>query len=223
MATNYESIAKVNPNTLADHLRMMGFARVLSAQVPQAMQKVDPALDPYQLATVESVGLPAFARASSVIRATVRAGGVTGELTPVAFGVTPATTEIAVAPNGEIVVLAADAITDMDVTFIPESGEVYDIPEIEVATHVATLPTFVTSRGVVLLVEAEALTGTATGKKIILIPGAGAPAAGQARLNIAKSTVTFAAADAVTKARLKLLIAPAQELLTYMSASPTAL
>jgi hypothetical protein len=223
VTTNYESFAKANPNTLADHLRKMGIARVMSAQVPQAVQKVDPAADPYQLATVESVGLPAFARASSILRATVRAGGVTGELTPVAFGVTPATTQIGVAPNGEIVVLAADLITDMDVTFVPESGEVYDLPEIEVATHVATLPTFVTSRGVALLIEAEALTGTATGKKIILIPGAGAPAAGQARLNIAKSTVTFAVADAVTKARLKLLIVPEKQLLAYMSESATTL
>jgi hypothetical protein len=55
--------------------------------------------------------------------------------------------------------------------------------------------------------EAEVLTGIAAGKKIILAPGAGAPAAGQARLNLAKSTVTFAAADVVAgTARVKLAL-----------------
>jgi len=45
-----------------------------------------------------------------------------------------------------------------------------------------------------------AVAAGATGRKVVLVPGSGAPAAGQARLNLAKTTVTFAGADAVTSA-----------------------
>ncbi len=60
------------------------------------------------------------------------------------------------------------------------------------------------------------MSGTSVGKKIILAPGAGAPAAGQARLNIAKTTVTFAVADAVTRARVKILLATQFDLQTLL-------
>jgi len=73
------------------------------------------------------------------------------------------------------------------------------------ATGVLTLPTNITNPGAVTLIQAEALVATSTGVKEILAPGA-ASAAGEARLNLAKSTVVFAIADAVTSARVRLLI-----------------
>ena len=207
---------RANPNTLADQAQALKLGNALLGQLVQFKRKVNPSAlgaGSYNLATLHALQQPDYSRASSVLRATVRAGGVTGELTPVAYGVTPTTGQIAVGPNGEVVVLAADAITDMDLVYTPERGDVINAV-FPAVTHVITLPTGAAwfARGVILLLEVEALVGTSTGKKIVLVPGAGAPAAGQARLNIAKGTVTFAAADAVTRARVKLLVGPSADL-----------
>lgn len=238
---------RANNNTLADQLRAMRAGHLFLGQMNQHKRRVNPTalgVGSYTLGTLHALQLPDRARAAAVLRATVRAGGVTGELTPVAYGATPATTQIAVAPNGDIVVLAADAITDMDVTYVSERGDVMGNVQADaslpfyslglffpVVSNVLTLPTSGWgARGNILLLEAEAINATATGKKIVLVPGAGAPAAGQARLNIAKSTVTFAGADAVTRARIKLLIAartvsdginPADDLQVQLSETDT--
>jgi hypothetical protein len=212
-------------NTLADLFHKIGIGSLFAGQLPQVRRNIDPdalGTDPHNLATLDAIVLPAHAKASAVLRATVRAGGVTGELTPVAYGATPITTQIAVSPCGDIVVLGTDAITDMDVVYVPERGDVIDTV-FPVATNVITLPASITTRGVVLLAEVEALEGTATGDKIVLVPGAGAPAAGQARLDLAKATVTFAAADAVTRARVKLVVTAAEDLAAILEASATVL
>jgi hypothetical protein len=202
------ALNRANLNTLGDAMRLLGLGDMLRA-LPTHLRKKDPVANPYNLATLESVTTPEDAKGATILRATVRAGGVTGELTPQAFGVTPASGQIAVAPNGELVVLAADLITDVDVIYMPEKGDVVEVTDGVVTADVLTLSSVHTSKGVVLAVEVEATAGTATGKKIVLVPGAGAPAVGQARLNLAKTTVTFAGADVVTKARVKLIIGAA--------------
>lgn len=212
--TQRAAMDRVNPNTIADAFRLMALGSFLQGQVPQVRRNVDmdaAGTNPNNLATLDALTLPASGKASSIQRATVRAGGVTGELTPVAFGVTPATGEIAVGPNGDIVTLGTDAITDVDVNYLPERGDVVD-SVFPVVSNVLTLPTALVARGVVLLADVNALEGTATGRKIVLVPGAAAPAAGQARLNLAKATVTFAAADAVTRAQVVLVVTAAEQL-----------
>lgn len=208
--------------SLPDQLRALGLGDLLLGQLVQVKRRVNPSalgVGVSTLATLHALQLPGNARASSILRATVRAGGVTGELTPQAYGATPATTQISVAPNGDIVVLAADAITDMDVVYTAERGEVMTVT-FPVISNVITLPTGAVwfANGVVALLAANALVGTTTGQKIVLVPGAGAPAAGQARLNIAKGTITFAAADAVTRASVTLLlgVTPAKDLQTVL-------
>jgi len=212
-----------NPNTLADLLRSIALGSFLQGQVAQVRRALSPdalGTNPQNLATLDAVSLPNSGKANTILRATVRAGGVTGELTPVAYGATPATTQCAVGPNGDLVFLAADAITDVDVNYIPERGDVVDTV-FPVVTNVLTLPASITDRHVVLLAEVEALVGTTTGQKIILVPGAGAPAAGQARLDVAKATVTFAGADAVTRARVKLVVVAAEDLAAVLEADET--
>lgn len=194
-----------DPNHLGDQFRALALGDVIRAS-PTFLRKKAPVANAGVLATLLALVLPDDAKGLSIFRATARAGTVTGELTPVAYGVTPTTGQIAVAPNGDIVTLAADAITDLDCFYLPEKYDLYELT-LPVATHVATIPAAFTAKGVSLLLEAIALAGTATGKKIILAPGAGAPAAGQARLNVAKSTVTFAAADAVTSCTIKFAVA----------------
>jgi hypothetical protein len=216
---------RANPDTNSDRLRSIAFGSFLQGQVPQVRRALDAdaaGTNSENLATLDAITLPDGGKANSILRATVRAGGVTGELTPQAYGATPATTQIAVGPNGDIVVLAADAITDMDVVYIPERGDIVD-SVFPVVTNVLTLPASITDRHVVLLEEAEALEATATGRKIILVPGAGAPAAGQARLDLAKATVTFAGADAVTRARVKLLVVAEEDLAAVLEAAESTL
>lgn len=206
-----KSLNRANANTLSSQLSALKFGNVLLGQTNQQMRKLNPSVlgtSGYTLATLHALRCPDNARAAAVIRATVRAGGVTGELAPQAFGATPATGQIAVAPNGDIVVLAADAITDLDVVYASERGDVLET-FLPVVANVATLPVGGPwARGVILLLEAEAVTATAAGPKIVLVPGAGAPAAGQTRLNLAKTTVTFAGADAVTRCRVKAIVVP---------------
>lgn len=199
------------PNTLPDGFRVVKLGNVLRA-LPTFLRKknADAAgVSPYDLATLDVLQLPDDAKAHNIFRAYARAGtGTLGERTVAALHATPAAGEVAVTPAGNIAFLAADAYTDVDVVYMPDK---YDIAEVEltVTASVMTLPVALTTPGVTFLMEAEATVGTSLGKKIILAPGAGAPAAGQARLNLAKSTVTFAVADAVTKARVKLAISAA--------------
>jgi hypothetical protein len=109
------------------------------------------------------------------------------------------------------------------VNYVPEDGEVIALPDLPAPAGVLTLPSWITARGVILLLEAEAITATITGRKIVLVPGA-APATLQARLNVAKSTVIFnSATDVVTSARVTLLVARpvAQQLDAVLASAPS--
>lgn len=210
---NYPSLMDV-----ADILRNLAFGDLILGQINQERRNIDmtataQANDGYNVATLSPIVMRSalIPPATLLLRATSRSGGVTGELTIVAFGVTPTTGQIAIAPNGSIVTLTSDAITSLDVAYAPERGLVVEFT-LPVATGVLTIPTSVLGgtalggNGAVLLLEAEALTATVVGKKIVLIPGT-APATTQARLNVAKTQVLFnTGTDVVTRARVKLLV-----------------
>ena len=211
-----------NPNRLADTLRMVKLGTVLRAMTTRLWRKAPQAAGGFQLATLQRIPLPDDAKGSAIFRAYARAATAgQGELTVVAYGVTPATGQVAVAPNGDLVTLATDAITDLDVEYLPTMGDVKEIT-VNVVANVATIPVGLTAApaGVTMLLEAQALLGTVSGNKSVLGPGAGAPVTGQARLNLAKTTVTFATADAVTSARLKLIVVPAVILDTNLATDP---
>lgn len=196
-----------NPNELASYLQAIKFGDVLRS-LPTTLHKQDPAAQSYQLASLEALTLPDSAKARTIARATVRAGGVTGELAVKLYGVTPGSGEIAVAPNGDIVFLASDAITDVDVVYNPEIYDIVELDQFPVVASVLTIPTAYTTLGVKFLMEAEVIAGGVTGKKIIFVPGT-APATTKANLNVAKTQVLFnVATDLVTKARVKFAVAP---------------
>lgn len=219
-----EALAGATNNTLPEHLKTIAFTQVMRGQINQVLRKKDPAVNSYAPgATVETIVLADDAKANAIHRAYSRAGTVTGELTVVAPGTTPATGEISIQPNGDVMVLAADAITSLDVTFVPERGDVVTLDNWPVVSDAIALPTSITSKGVVLLLEAESLAGTLTGKLRILAPSGSAAATTQARLNVAKTTVKFAPADAVTKARVKLLVCAAVDLDTALEADATVM
>jgi hypothetical protein len=202
-----------NPNNISDELRAMLFGSFVRAmpiplrnQVPLAA-----AADPYVLATLQAIYLPDDAKANSIFRAYGRTAGsaTPGEIAPKATAgspyTTPTTGTVGVAPNGDIVFLATDQWTNVDVLYLPEKYDVYEATALSAASSVVTLPTAWTTQGVVFMLEAQANTGTVTGAKIVLAPSNSAPGTtGQANLNLAKTQVLFTVADAVTQARIKI-------------------
>jgi hypothetical protein len=223
-----DMLNKANINELADLLKAAGLgdlARALPVhlyhQAPIAGGTAN-----YNLTTEDIIQLPPDAKAAFIFRATGRDGGTVDEFTPQAYGVTPATTQCGVSPCGDIAFIhATDAVTDVDVAYLPMKGDVVE-GTFTVSTGVLTLPKAWTDAGVSLLMEAEALTGTITGKKIVLVPlaggGAGLPATTKAQLTSKKTTVSFNnATDAVTSARVKCLIGPSLNLNALLGAAAT--
>lgn len=207
--TNREALNRCEPNQTWDRLRVLEFGDILAGNTVHHLRRKDPAASSYVDSSLLAVVLPGASKGCAVLRGTSLVGGVTGELTPVAYGVTPGTGEIAVAPNGDIVTLAADAITSLDVSYVPERGaEVELILAVDPATGFCEIPQRYVDRGVILLTEAEVTEGTLAQAMEILVPASSAPASTNARLSLPKSRVHFAVADAATKARIKILIAP---------------
>lgn len=204
-----DAVNRANPQAVADELRKLEFGTVLRAQVPQCLYKAAPAASSAQLATLQAFVLPNNGKAVTILSAYGRAGGVTsGYLTIKDNGVTPGSGEIAVAPNGDIVVLAADAWTNVDIVYIPQMGEEITI-SLPVVSNDLTIPATYVSQGVLKLVSATSTAGTLTGALIVLADSASAPATTKALLDLGHAKVKFAVADAVTAATVVLSLAPA--------------
>jgi hypothetical protein len=202
-----QSINRSDLNTLSDILRAMKFGDVLRA-LPTALRKSSTATNAFVASNVHVLTKQSdLAPAATVFSVYARAGaGVPGMLNKSA-SYPPASGEYAIAPNGKIVTWGADAWTDVDVMYLPEKGDVEEFDfTVDPTTGILALPTNITMIGAVMLLEATALTGTATGAKIIMSPGTDV-AAGQAALNANKTQIAFAPADGVTSAHIKLLVA----------------
>jgi hypothetical protein len=149
--------------------------------------------------------LPEASRAAVILRGYTTIGTTLGEVTPLKSNAAPSSS-LDAAPNalGNVLFLAADAVTEAEILYVPYEGDVVE-DVIAVASHVGTP---LGSRAVALLLEAEALTGGSAGAKTIVARGTAAPSAGQAALLSLPTSVRFAAADAVTSARIKYIAAP---------------
>lgn len=202
--TIQQALNRADPNTIADLFRSLKIGDVIRALPTTIRRRTTAASTSIAAAAFAVSGQAEEARANAIQSAYARAGaGAPGPLTVVAYP-PAAPGDVAIAPNGAVVTLAADAWTDVDVSYTVEKGDVVEVTA-NVTANVLTLPTNVTNPGVVTLIEAEALTGGSTGFKPIIAPGA-APAAGEANLDAPKALVQFDPADAVTKARVRLLI-----------------
>jgi hypothetical protein len=221
-----DAIDKADLNSLPTELQQIRLGQLLQCAIPQNRSAVNhntAAANPYVLATLQAARL-GYVPAAVILRATVKAGAVTGELAPQLYGVTPATTQCAVAPNGDIVTLAADAITDLDITYIPEMGDIYEVTLPVPTSGIVTLPAFIQAMKPKLLCEAELTVGAVVGKKIVLIPANSNPATGRSNLGLAKTTVYFTAADVGASqgtARLKLLVASQTNAAALLAATET--
>lgn len=222
-----DAINRANPNDLADALRKIGFGSFLRALPTSVRKAAAGAVSLYASATALPITKQGQdAPAVSILSAFARAGtGTPGEL--VNDGVTataPAAGHIAISPNGQIVTAAADVWTDLDVNYIPEAGDIVEYTgSVVPGTGVMALPSNVTARGAVMLLEAEALEGTLTGKKIILAPAAAAVATTKSALRTDKAAVWFPIADAVSSARVKLLVCSAINANDQLEAENTTL
>lgn len=194
-----QALNRANPNSVPDMLRSLGFGDFVRS-MPATLRQKAPAASPYNLATVQALSLPDDAHAEYVFSGYGRVGTATaGPLTPAAQWATPLTGQIAVSPSGDLVVLAADAWTSLDVCYLPEKSVVLE-ETLPVVANVCTLPSQL-GAGVTLM-EAESLTGGVTGKFIVTAP-AGVAAAGHSCFSLNKLLVRFAGADAVTSCRIK--------------------
>jgi hypothetical protein len=215
-------------NTLADAMRVLGFGTVLR-QMVGVLRRQNPfaqPASPYDLATLKVIQLPDDAKAMSIdpgaaapayvrtqdASASTGAAGVYTYKTPA--GTTATTGTVGISPAGNITFLATDAPNDVDLEYNVFVGDMVELTLNAVAgTGVCALPASVVGAGpgmgagpgVLFMSEAEILVGTAVGKKIVLVPAAGAPAAGNARLDVAKLNVQFAVADGATSVRVKLM------------------
>lgn len=158
-------------------------------------------------ATVNTIALPNNAKAASIVSAYARTGtGTCGPLTVVASGTIPGAGEIAVSPDGDIVTAAADAYTLVDVCYHPVYGDLVEDLELTVSSNAATIPTRYQGK-VLMLVKAEALTGTVTGRQYVDKPGASLSSQ-ECALALNKNTVNFKNTDAVTSCKLSFLMYP---------------
>jgi hypothetical protein len=225
--TNRQALNRADLNTMMDMLRSGTFGDMLRT-LPVHLQGVSAGTTgacAQQLASLGTVVLPEDAKAAVIHRCTVRAnsGSVSnGEYTVEAYGTTPATTQVAVAPNGDIVFLGSDGVTQADIVYTPMKGDVLGnvavtAGQLAASTNgntsltlntpsgIGTLPTFVSGK-TKLLMQALANTATNTGQKIILVPATGVVATTKAALSQDGTKVYFnSATDAVTNATVDLL------------------
>ncbi len=209
-------------STLADALRLIKFGDVLDSLAATLRRSGTVASAGVDAGALVTAAQQADVPALGVLSAYARSGaGAAGPLAQAA-AYPPVAGEVGVAPNGAVVTAAADAWTSVDVVYLPAKGDVVEVTvSVVPGTGVAAIPPSVAAAGMVMLLDAESLAGGFTGAAEVLEPGAGAPAAGQARLNLALTGVTFAAADAVTQARLRVLVCSAQELSAQLAGQST--
>ena len=217
--TNQDMLNRADPNTIADMFRALELGDVMRAQLVQSLRAQDPVAAPASgIASTEAIVLAQSGKANTIMNAYSRAGTSTGALVVDGFTDTaPSAGHIGISPNGDLMFAPSSDTTNVDVTYLPERGDVvtYTGP---VVTNALALPASMTTAGVVLLIDADALAGTSTGEKHIVLPSGSAASAGQARLDVAKANVEFASDDAVTRATVVLLIGASEGLNAFLDA-----
>ena len=218
MTIFFDALNRANPNNLASCFKNLGLGQLLAGQMPQTVRLVAPVASTSQLSTVFACGLPNTSRATSIHRAYSRTG-TTGELTVGTTNSTPTGANIAVAPNGDIVVSASTTWTSIDVDYLPARGDVVTLTNQPVTSNVFTIPSTYTSQGVVYLLSCTALTGTVSGANIVVAPGVASSTTKQVNLNLAKTQVQFVVADAVTSCTVTLLVGTVNDLAKALAGS----
>lgn len=195
-----DALDEANPNKIATELQVAKVGSGL-ALTPRF---IDAAVDPAN----DSIILDERAKAAQVIRAYASAPAGVDYLTPVLPEGAVAAGQVVVTPTGDILFAAADNVTQAEVLYVAVEGEVFeDVVVVDAGGTDAGL--FAQGRHGVVLLEAEILAPVGVaGAAAVQARGTAAPAAGQAALLTDGTGVQFAAADAVTSARLRYIATP---------------
>lgn len=174
-----------NPNKLADAGRLVRLGTALSLIARKAVVTV--------VAGTGIGALPTNAKAATILRCFVRAGGVSGYFTPIAGEAPPATTQVAISPGGDLLFLAADAVTSAEVIYLAEEGEVIT----ERMTVAASAGLFAQGRRAARVLSATVVAGVTPG--VVLVPDdrTTAAGAGEVCLTLLGTGVVFNAGNVV--------------------------
>ncbi len=183
--------------------------------------------NPYVNATlVQTITLPDNAKAAYVQQVAQQGGigwaragaGTKGQLGVTARSDNPLIAgTLMVAATGDIMFLATDAWTLVDIIYVPERQDIVS------GTYVVTPGTGAVvglPAGLISILEAESLAGGTIGKCIVRQPGDTAPSTLRAQLTLSKDGVLFCIADGVTSCRLKLGVAIAGLALSCATPAP---
>ena len=221
-ATLRASLQAANPSTAWDLLRYLGLGDLVRQSMTQQLRAKTGKVSKSCHSTLDALGVDSSARGATILRAYARGGSNAGELVVAAYGATPVSGQISVAPNGDIVVLTADTLTKIDVDYMPMKGDYLQIPALGVASNLALLPSAVTTQGVLMLISGQSLAGTNTGNFEVLKANTSV-VAGQVALDVTKSNIVFAAADAVTSCSCELLLCSSKDVDTLLKAQSIAI
>jgi hypothetical protein len=194
MPTVREALNNGNPNSVDHCLQMAGAGEALALIARTVRATV----------TAHKIVLPEKAKAAR-IQSAYGMGTTSGYKTPLPLpGTTPATTEVAINAQGDIVFATADAITSAVVVYSSVEGEVFE-DTIDIATNLGTL---LGSRRASILLSATRLAGGAVGASTPVARPT-TPTAGNAAISATDdSKIAFPAADAVTRATVRYLAVP---------------
>lgn len=186
------SLNDANPNILPSALQQVGCGTAMMAG-PQTVQ-----------GAVTANNLPLPFPAVAVVQAFALAGSVTGPMAGVDEGVTLATKQCKIGPNGQSVVFfGTDAVTSAQVVVIGAEGLPITI-EVPVVSNVATIPG---GKAGMRLLSVSATAAGSPGAKTV-VARAAAPSAGQASLNLLGTGIAFNSGDTVTRCQATLLVVP---------------
>lgn len=160
---------EANPNKIPDALKDIGIGNAIGLVARSARITV--------VAATGVGALPEGAKAASVIRARVTAGGVVGAFTCLETDAAPATTQAGVNALGNIQFLIADAVTEAEIVYFAAEGVIRD-ETLAVAANVAALPSGIQARQ--LISGADGATGAA---KVVVARG-NAPGAGNVSISV---------------------------------------
>lgn len=226
-----EATNRANPSGLSDILRALAVGDMLTQRLPRVMRAEVPNVADAVLegaVSVDRIRLPSNCKASRIRQARARASGVgaLGLMTITALNTVPGAAEIAIAPNGDIVFLAASAYTSVDVDYEPVIGKVIELTNVPVApaTGICTLLPPIVAMHPHVLVAATITDGVVIGQCTVAYRATAAPAATLfANLDLPGDHVRFLAADGVRMCNLTLIVAgdveDPQDLLTSENTS----
>lgn len=221
--TTKELLNDASPNVIADVLRQLEFGNVLRA-LPVRLWKQVPLTSPTNMvASVHSITLPNDAKCEQVLAAYARTGTVNGALTPDVAIMTsaPSSGHIGHSQSGDLTFLSTDAITSVDVLYVPRKQETITLTlPVVPGTGVMTIPAAFSSR-ITSLISAVVVTPTPATCAVVIPSDTAPTGASTVSLNVAKTGVLFRIADSVTSATVVLGLIPGTDMNALLEAAGT--